>query len=70
MTKESLRQTSNNPCPKCGSFYRRGDKCNICGTFAPVPYDTEHSGPLFSREGHQSKGAGWNKALHKVVRQH
>jgi hypothetical protein len=25
-----LRQVDK-PCPVCGSFYRRGTKCNICG---------------------------------------
>lgn len=27
---EQIRQVSH-PCPKCGSYYRRGTACNICG---------------------------------------
>jgi len=30
--KQSLRQ-SNCPCNNCGSWYRRGNMCNICGVF-------------------------------------
>lgn len=29
--RPELRQVSR-PCPKCGSYYRRGIACNICGT--------------------------------------
>jgi ribosomal protein L32 len=31
MQETKIRQTSA-PCVKCGSYYRRGTKCNICGT--------------------------------------
>lgn len=32
--RAGLRQAPQ-PCPTCGSFYRRGDDCNICGFYAP-----------------------------------
>jgi hypothetical protein len=28
--REPLRQTAQ-PCPQCGSFYRRGGRCIVCG---------------------------------------
>jgi len=35
-TKNQLRQSSI-ACPGCGSWYRRGPECNICGTVVPEP---------------------------------
>jgi methionyl-tRNA synthetase len=31
---KQLHQVEN-ACPSCGSFYRRGDQCNMCGMIAP-----------------------------------
>jgi hypothetical protein len=60
----SIRQTSGHPCPQCGSCYRRGDLCNICGTWAPVPVELDRG---FSREGKACRGRVWDKKLHRYV---
>lgn len=57
----SIRQV-HAPCPECGSWYRRGDLCNICKTFAPVARTADKR---FSREGHAPIGRVWNKSTHK-----
>lgn len=59
-----VRQTSKYPCPACGSRYRRGDCCNICGVYAPVPAELDTS---FSRKGKACKGRVWDKKAHKYV---
>jgi methionyl-tRNA synthetase len=55
-----VRQVEN-PCPKCGSFYRRGDECNICGTFSPAIKGSELR-KLSFRTGRQ-----WSKSLHRYL---
>lgn len=62
-TVTDIRQVSE-PCPKCGSYYRRGDVCNICGAVAPVPVELDIS---FSREGKACRGRVWDKKLHRYV---
>jgi hypothetical protein len=35
MSKNIRQRSGYQPCPKCGSNYRIGDDCNVCGTHAP-----------------------------------
>ena len=63
-TVTSIRQVSE-PCPKCGSYYRRGDVCNICGEVAPVK---ELSDRTYSLEGRQCRGRVWDKKLHRYLK--
>jgi methionyl-tRNA synthetase len=58
-----LRQVSN-PCPKCGSHYRRGDLCNACFTYAPVA--AERSKTFYeSYADKDPKGRIWDSKQHK-----
>ena len=59
------RQVSE-PCPRCGSYYRIGDYCNVkdCGQFAPVA--PEHTAE-FSRAGREAKGRVWDPKKRKYV---
>ncbi len=56
-----IRQVSE-PCPTCGSWYRNGDICNICGGQAPVK---EESADLFV--SHSSQGRQWSKKEHRYL---
>jgi methionyl-tRNA synthetase len=49
-TRPPIRQVTE-PCPACGSYYRRGEQCNICDTHAPVapPPKRERRIPQFGR---------------------
>ena len=38
--KGVLKQAAN-PCPICGSYYRRGDKCNVCETDLKEPKEED-----------------------------
>lgn len=59
-----LRQVDS-PCPHCGSWYRRGAACNICGAHAPV--DSES--PRAFAQGKPPAGKIWSRKLHRYVRQ-
>lgn len=67
----SLRQVSE-PCPGCGSMYRRGDHCNSCRAFAPAPPNVgilpDGNDPAFTLAGHAPRGQGWDPVQHKVIR--
>jgi methionyl-tRNA synthetase len=52
---QKIRQV-NNPCPKCGSFYRRGDECNICKTHAPCKDVPDIKFSLYERAIKNKKG--------------
>jgi len=54
-----------NPCPSCGSMYRKGDRCNMCDALAPEPI--EDNNRHFNREGHQSQGKIWDAKLHRYI---
>jgi len=52
------------PCPKCGSNYRRGDCCNICGEFCPVsPADIDWHAKRKARRF----GMIWSSKEHRYV---
>jgi len=61
MTDNITRQV-NIACPSCGSYYRQGDKCNICGNVImeensePIPFVPK--APV---------GRLWNKRLHRYL---
>lgn len=61
-----IRQVGT-PCPKCGSYYRRGDYCNVkkCGTYAPVALEPVDR---FSMAGREPTGQTWSKKLHRYLR--
>ena len=63
-----LRQ-SEYPCSKCGSMYRNGDTCNICGSYEPVN-ESFYMQKGFSRAGKPPRGEGWDPVEHKVIRRH
>jgi rRNA maturation protein Nop10 len=54
---DGLRQ-ADRLCIKCGSWYRRGEICNVCGHEQPIIIPVTRK---FSREGHPSSGQQWNK---------
>jgi methionyl-tRNA synthetase len=59
---------ADRPCPKCGSFHRRGDHCNRCGEYAPVPeefyvYEHQHQ----DKTKFQTEAFIWSKQEHKYV---
>lgn len=65
---KSLRQ-ADRPCTICGSWYRRGDKCNRCGSSQSVP-ESFYTGPDtndFSLTGRPPKGRQWDSKKHKYV---
>ncbi len=57
----------NEPCPKCGSSYRRGDFCNMpeCKAYAPETVSEKDEG--FSRLGKPIRGRIWDSKLHKYI---
>jgi methionyl-tRNA synthetase len=59
-----IRQVEE-PCPSCGSFYRRGDCCNACGMLAPVAQAVAQ--PFAA--GKETRGKTWLKAQHRYLRQ-
>lgn len=58
---------SSQPCPECGSMYRRADHhCSRCGIYAPDPPDKL---PKHDRTGFPPAGRIWSKRLGKYVGQ-
>jgi ribosomal protein L32 len=62
--KMTLKQTSQ-PCPNCGSFFRRDDVCNACGELAPV---IEIENKAYSLAGRAPIGKVWNSKLHRYTK--
>ena len=61
-----IRQVYPIACSKCGSMYRRGNLCNICGAYEPVQ---EISQTHFSYFGKSPKGRDWNKKTYPYSHQ-
>ena len=55
---------SDKPCPECGSWYRSGDQCNVCGVSAPVAESFYKQG-RFSYNNRKAKGRIWDSKAHK-----
>lgn len=51
-------------CPKCGSWYRNVDKCNICGN---VCNDPPHNEQIWYKSRDLKRL--WNKKLHRYLTQ-
>lgn len=62
--RQPIRQVDE-PCPSCGSFYRRGDCCSRCETYAPA---APISAAAF-KEGKAPRGRTWLKKEHRYLRQ-
>lgn len=60
---DPIRQTSSmEPCPGCGSVYRRGDLCNMCGTYCPERHVPSQS-TWMAHKAH--RGKVWDSKAHK-----
>ena len=60
-----IRQVAH-PCPHCGSYYRRDDRCNICGEV--VQETIAETEDKFSRAGRSTVGKIWNAKLHRYMK--
>ena len=55
---------SGHPCPKCGSWYRNGTRCNKCGEECR---DKAVFDVMFSQVGKPMKGKAWDSKQHKYI---
>lgn len=51
------------PCMSCGSWYRTGNACNICGAICADPPEETHRTSIGGGTG----GRLWSKRLHRYL---
>jgi hypothetical protein len=59
---EPLRQVTV-PCSSCGSWYRRGDRCNLCGQECQAAPEVEHRTTIIG----ERSGRQWSSKLHRYL---